>query len=362
MKRVAKIVGIGAAIVLIATVGVALEFLREQGQFRTLTPHFGGVCKPIALEASVEDIRIDHGTAFAYLSYLDRLAMMNGDTTVNGTIMLVDLNAAEPHLRAALIAEPPDFRPHGMSLYAPLNGSRKLFVVSHPADGSHRVEIFEQTASGLFAHAKTITHPLMSSPNAILAVGPRQFYVVNDRGGRTPFERFAEVILRRPLSNVLYFDGQAMRVAVTRLKNPSGMAGSHDGRMVYVSDTLGDQLQIFARNGTTGALRSAEAVPLGSSPDNITTDEEGNLWIAAHPKLLSLLRAFRNASSIAPTQIFKVLPSAQEPGRVTEVYLNEGQALSAGSVAAVHGDRMLIGSAVEPRLLNCRLPNFRRAP
>jgi arylesterase/paraoxonase len=102
-------------------------------------------------------------------------------------------------------------------------------------------------------------------------------------------------------------------------------------------------------------LRYAETIPLGSSPDNITTDESGNLWIAAHPKLLSLMRAFRNASSVAPTQVFEVLPGAQDPGRVSEVYLNRGEELSAGSVAAVHGGRMLIGSVIEPRLLDCRL-------
>jgi hypothetical protein len=49
------------------------------------------------------------------------------------------------------------------------------------------------------------------------------------------------------------------------------------------------------------------------------------------------------------------LPTAQESRRVTEVYLNEGEQLSAGSVAAVHGGRMLIGSAVDPRLLDCSL-------
>jgi hypothetical protein len=178
---------------------------------------------------------------------------------------------------------------------------------------------------------------------------------VNDTGGKTNLERFEEVTLREPLANLVYFDGQAMRVAVTNLKMPTGIAGSHDGRMVYVSDTLGDQLQIFARNGMTGVLRYAETIPLGSSPDNVTIDENGALWVAAHPKLLSLMRAFRNASSIAPTQIFKVLPGAQDPGRVTEVYLNRGEEISAGSVAAVHGGHMLIGSVIEPRLLDCRL-------
>jgi arylesterase/paraoxonase len=356
---VAKKIGIVGVIVLVGAAAIGVEFLRREGQFRTIHPHFSGVCRSIAMEGSAEDIRIDHGTGLAYLSYLDRRAVLNGDS-VNGTIMLVDLAAETPHLRAALTSEPPDFRPVGISLYTPRYGTRKLFAVSRPANGPQRVEIFEQTTSGLFAPVKTVTHPLMTSVNAILAVGPRQFYVLNDSGATTKLERVEEVTLRRALSKLLFFDGQAMRVTATHLKTPTGLAGSYDGRTVYVSDTLGEQLHVFARNSTTGGLRRTETIPLDSAPDNITLDENGNLWIAAHPKLLALMRAVRNPSSVSPTQVFRFAPIGKEPERLSEVYLNGGEQLSAGSVAAVHGDHMLIGSLTEAKLLDCQLQGSAR--
>lgn len=352
----AKKVGIVAVVILVVAAAAAVEFLRRQGQFRTIHPHFGGTCKTIAMEGSAADVRIDHGTLFAYLSYLDRRAVLNGDS-VNGTVMLIDLRSDEPRLRAALTVEPPDFRPQGMSLYTPRHGTRKLFVVSRPASGPRRVEIFEQTSSGAFAPIKTVTHPLMTSPNAILGVGARQFYVANDSGATTAYEHFKEATLRRPLANLLYFDGQAMRAVAAGLHTPTGLAASYDYRTIYASDTLGDRLQVYARNLLTGGLRRTETISLDSAPDKITSDENGILWVAAHPKLLALMRAFRDPASRAPTQVFRVAPDAQDPGgRPIEIYMNAGEQISAGSVAAVHGDRMLIGSAVEPKLLDCKLP------
>jgi hypothetical protein len=41
---------------------------------------------------------------------------------------------------------------------------------------------------------------------------------------------------------------------------------------------------------------------------------------------------------------------------VEEILLDAGGALSASSVAAVRGDRLLVGGIYEPRFLDCRLP------
>lgn len=354
MSSVAKVAGIIGVLVLLAVVISAVELLRRGGQFRSIDPHFAGSCKTVALQASAEDVRIDHGTELAYLSYLDRRAVLRGEN-VNGTVMLVDLRAKELRPRAALSMDPPDFRPLGMSLYSPRLGTRKLFVVSRPATGAPRVEIFEQLRSGAYAPVKTVTHALMTSPNAVVAVGSRQFYVVNDAAPQSGFEHFEAVMLRPARSTLLYYDGQAMKVVATGLKSAAGLAGSHDGQSVYVSDTLGERLQVFARNPITGNLRRTETVPLGSAPDNITVDEQGDLWIGAHPKLLTLMRSFRDPDVRAPAQVFRYSPRAPEGERLTEVFVDSGEQISAGSVAAAHAGRLLIGSVMDPELLDCRL-------
>ena len=52
-----------------------------------------------------------------------------------------------------------------------------------------------------------------------------------------------------------------------------------------------------------------------------------------------------------------VLLAALRLARTLEkVFLDTGETLSASSVAAVHGNRLLIGGSYEPRLLDCRLP------
>jgi hypothetical protein len=352
---VTKKVGLAALVLGILILIVAAELLRRSGVFVRISPHFDGQCTPVEMSASAEDIQIDHGTGLAYLSYWDRRAALQGKNPP-GTVMLVDLNAEQLHVRAALSNEPPDFHPQGMSLYTPLRGTRKLFV-GHPSNQVHRVEIFEQLRSGAFASVKTVSHPLLTAPSAIVAVGPRQFYVINDSSGQTPLERMQiGTGLKDAPSNLLYYDGQTMRVVAQGLKAPSGLAGNKERRSLYVGEAAARQLRIFAVDPATGYLKQREVVPLPSAPANITVSEEDELWIASHPKLLALIGVLRDPMGArSPTQVFRFVPHAPDEERLTEVFVDKGDRLSTGSVAAVHQDRLLLGSLTEPKLLDCRL-------
>ncbi|MCP5327421.1 MAG: hypothetical protein H7A15_02010 [Sinobacteraceae bacterium] len=61
---------------------------------------------------------------------------------------------------------------------------------------------------------------------------------------------------------------------------------------------------------------------------------------------------------MAPTQIYRFLPQAKGSSRLTEVYLNDGRQISAGSVGAVFNQHScwLIGSGTDLRILRCQLP------
>ena len=170
-KKNRFIVAAVAALVLIAV------FAYPRIANRT-SSHIDGACREIATAAGVNDISIDEARGIAYLAYLDRKPDANGKVPV-GTIMLVDLNAKEPRVRAALSTDPPNFRPLGVSVYAPAQGPRRLFVLD-AGTGTFAVHVFDQSSTGAFTLAETRHDSRLVNPRTIVAKGPDQFDIVNE--------------------------------------------------------------------------------------------------------------------------------------------------------------------------------------
>ncbi len=337
----------------------AVDLLRFGGQFTRIEPAFAGSCDPVALDASVEDIKIDRTRGIAYLSYLDRAALIRGDNAT-GTIMLMDLNIAEPRARAAMAYDPAGFRPHGIFLLQRPDTPARLFAVSHPPDGTHAVVIAEQGSSGQFFPEEPVRDPLFVHPNAVAAVGPRQFYVANDSGAASGFERASEVLLRRGLGTVVYYDGDSARVVERGVKFAAGIALSPDTSRLYLAETLAKQLRIYRRDPVTGDIELDETVPLGTAPDNLNVDQDGVVWIAAHPKLLAFRAHVKEPAKRAPAQVLRFDPRGPKPAegendtRVTQVYLDAGEKLSAATVAAAWRDQFLLGGLLDHKVFICK--------
>jgi arylesterase/paraoxonase len=354
MKQALRIAGFAILGIFAILAVVAFDFLRHGGAFASLEPQGPDSCATVPMEASAEDIQIDRERGVAYLSYLDRRAQVEGQPVL-GTVMLLDLNRPEPRPRAALLDNPPAFRPHGMSLYVTPEGRRWLFVISHPPDAGHTVEIFRETPAGIFAHEETIRDALLFDPNAIVAVGARQFYVANDSGARNGFERVQEMLFRRGLADLVYFDGSSMRVVGSGLKTPAGIATSPDLVTVYVGETSGKRMRIYERDVVDGDLELLETVELPGAPDNLNVDAEGKVWIAAHAKILALIRHFGDPAKPAPTMILRFEPGVAEAERVRTILVDPGEKISAGSVGAVWRDTLLVGSITDRKVLLCEL-------
>lgn len=84
-------------------------------------------------------------------------------------------------------------------------------------------------------------------------------------------------------------------------------------------------------------------------------DEDGELWIGAHPQLLTTAKHFKDPMTPSPSQVIHVTPREGGGYDVEEVYLDEGDEISASSVAAARGSRLLIGAIFEAKFLDCRL-------
>ena len=360
MKRPVKPLVLVLGGIAVAVLVLLVYVAHIGGVFRTVETRFAGTCSVVTIEGSSEDIQIDSERGVAYLSVLNRASVARGDAGT-GTIMLIDLNLAEPAPRAALAYDPPDFRPHGISRLSRAGEPDRLFAISHRPDGSHAVELFEQGSSGTFLPRETLRDAAFVHPNALAAVGPREFYLVNDTESSEPEPRFVDVMLQRGHGTLVYFDGQQARVVASDLAFPAGIAASADGSRLYVGEALASQLRIYRRDARTGALALDEVVPLQTAPDNINIDADGVLWIAAHPRLLAFQSHVRDPAKRAPTQVLRFDPRGPKPAggapdlRLAQILTDGGSGISAGTVAAHWRNQLLVGALLDPKVLTCKM-------
>ncbi len=319
--------------------------------FRNVQPAFAGDCKSLPLTGSAEDIQPDRERSIVYLSVMDRKSLV-GDGDVQGTVLQVNLSHPTLHAEPALASQPQHFRPHGLSLYVDDQGQRYLFAINHPVNrGSEpeRVELFRQNESGTFEHIETFTDPQFLSPNDLIAVGPRQFYIANDKSG----DGFAAILQLFGIgaSPLTYFDNGTARTVLHDFASGSGIHVSADGNTLYVAETMAQRIRVLARDPVTGNVTELQRISIGTAPDNIDVAPDGSLWIGTHPNTLQLIRHFI-AGEPAPSQVLR-LRLDDDSAAQENIFLDDGQILSASSVGVSYDKLLLIGSITQPTLLIC---------
>ncbi len=320
--------------------------LRSFNHFGTVTRAFEGVCTPVSGVAGPEDMALDPGKGRVFISSLDRR-----DPEARGAIHIVD--PADPLAaegwRDMTDGAPADFLPLGLDYYEK-GGVGRLFVVNAV---NNAVEIFDVAEDGALTHLNTLTERRLTSPNNVTAMSVDTFYVTNDvKAGRdTNIGKF-QFLTRAGEGEVFYFNGVAWSVVASGLRFANGVAATEDGGEIYVAETAGKAIRVFARNVDSGALRRIRTVRTPVAPDNLTVDADGVLWAAGMPKPLGLPRHAANTEALAPSAVMRV-----DEGGAAMVYLDDGSELSASSVAARVGDALMIGALYEHKFLLCDLPD-----
>ncbi len=351
IKAILKLIG---WLILISLVFTAVVAWRGNF-FRQVESNFAGNCEALPLEGSAEDILVDRERGFAYISLLDRLGLVEGRDDVQGTVALINLNAKTPASRVALLDKPAHFRPHGLSLYVDATGQRHLFVLNHPKNrGSEpeMVELFFEVRPGAFRHVRTWTDEKFLSPNDLVAVGPAQFYVANDKA--TSGLRGAIQQLGIGGSPLTYVDDNKVRVVLDDIASGGGINASADGQRLYVAETSAQRIRVLERDATTGDVKDLQRIPIGTSPDNVDVAADGSLWIGAHANTFKLIQHFA-AKKPAPSQVLRLVLDTN--GQATDqdnVYLDDGSTFSASSVGASYKDQVLVGSITERKIMLCR--------
>lgn len=331
------------------------DTLNVAGSFKSLSPHAEVVIKKVyAGMAGPEDMDIDRDTGLLFISSADRWKNMRGEKTNDGIYLLSIQSEADPRKLSTTYAG--EFHPHGIS-FLKTDSASWLFVVNHNSKGSE-ILLFEYRSDSLF-HKGSFSSQDLCCPNDVVGIDANErfakFYVTNDHGTTGGLMRTLEDYLRLPLSSLLYYDGNSFSKAHGGFNYANGINVSKDGTKLYVATTTGRNLITFNRDLETGKLELVSTTPLKTGADNIDVDENGDLWVGAHPKLFAFVAHAKDSSKHSPSQVLKLTP---EPGgnyTVREVYLDEGSQLSGSSIAVRYGNELFIGVVFESKVIRAEL-------
>ena len=325
------------------------------GEFATIAPHFDGSCAPISGIVGAEDLALDRRGERVFISSIDR----RGDATrqaATGALWSLDLAApaAAPIRRTHGLSFP--FHPHGIGL-ATSASATVIMVVNHRGGGhvfeavQDTIEVFKATTDGDLEHLRSVADPLLRSVNDVAPLPDGRFYATIDHGQPGGFMRKIEDYTRRPWASVVLYDGGRARRVADGLRYANGVALSAEGAELYVAATVDRAIFVYGV-GPDGALSLLRRIETGTGVDNITVDDEGMLWLGAHPKLLTFVRHAADSSVLSPSQVLRVDPRS---GRVDEILLDDGRQLSGSAAAVPWVDRLLIGPVFDDHMLDCRM-------
>lgn len=318
------------------------------GMLAKLEPKLIDQCRAVNIFPGTEDVTIDPELGIAFISADDRRATFAG-APVQGGVYALRLDGTD---RVAKVS--PDsfgeFHPHGLSLWRGNDGRKRLFVVNHTLNNGDRIEIFDIGTGGALMHVESIAFAAMTSPNDVLGVGPRAFYVTNDKGIREGFMSQVEAYLALPLSSLAYYDGQDGRIVARGLAYANGVNMSADGKKLYASEFLGRRVVAYDRDDATGDLKKTATFKVKTGPDNIEIAADGALWIAGHSKVFDFLKHAEDPAAIAPSHVIRVDPAT---GAGEDVLIDTTGVINGSSVGAVWDDTLIVGAVFDDHVMVC---------
>jgi arylesterase/paraoxonase len=114
------------------------------------------------------------------------------------------------------------------------------------------------------------------------------------------------------------------------------------------------EVQMYDRDLKDGALKLRGGIYIGSGLDNIDVDEDGSLWLGAHPNLLALTAVRDDPKALSPSQAVRV-SFVGDGAQIDEIFLDRGDRISGVSVAARYGKRLLLGQIFGDGILDCTM-------
>jgi arylesterase/paraoxonase len=341
---------LGRALAMLAIVALASATVRgiwSNGVFSTVKTGFFGSCKIAGDLPGVQDAEIANG--MMYLS----VGSARGPAAADG-IYALPLSGGPLH---KLSGAPADFHPRGIGLYRTPDGKGLfLMAVNRRSSGRFSIDSFEVTnpaaAPALVAEG-TIEGGLLINPQDVAVASPSTFYVTNGTASKNPLIHALQTYGILSGGNVLYFNGMSFSQVADGLYGTRSLMLVQGGSHLIVGGLLSRSLTSFSRESFTGALTEAGNLNLPAGPEKLSIDGQGELLVGAHANLLDWRAFTADPHRRAPSQVLRVSLSGGVPQLAEQVYGNDGSEIAGASIGVSMGKRLLIGSSLDGKLLDC---------
>ncbi len=355
-----KIIGVLLLAAMLLLAGYIANLMYETGYFRNIEHKSPGQLLSYIEIPGAEDMAISRQGRFLIVSSDDRAGRRDGQKS-QGALYKIDLD--DPTLSPRLLTKgfTKRLHPHGISMLQLDSTTHRLLVINHVGnyremgmgDTRHYVEEFLLRGDSL-THQRTYEHQILAHPNDIVAIGPVQFYFTNSQGARNRLELFTENYLGWSKSSVGFYDGVSFRKVDDKLPYANGINYEPSNDRLYVATSRDFQLRVYSRQ-VGGALQLEQLVDCETGVDNIEIDDQGTLWIAAHPDLLTFASFASGRQPKAPSEVIRVTFNGTAH-KLETVYLDDGGEVSAASVAIPFEDKLFIGNVMDMRFPVIQLP------
>ncbi|KAI6363580.1 hypothetical protein MCOR25_005863 [Pyricularia grisea] len=235
--------------------------------------------------------------------------------------------------------------------------------------GNSTVEIFETGPDATeLRHVRTYAHPNITVPNRATFAGDDAdagIYVTNESKTKVGF--LANMISILPLGSVQFCDAAGCEEISSRIKFPNGLYRARDG-LLYVPSSGSSTIRVYRHvpgtsnnEGRRHPVEEVGFIDVGYSIDNISEDADGNLFVAAFPKVMEILKFGDDPlNKWSTATIFRIRKTQEADGKLSFTFekLIEDRDKEAlpGATTAVRDaktGRLFLGGVTTPFITVC---------
>jgi arylesterase/paraoxonase len=320
--------------------------LVSTGFFRTIETKFDGVILQKTALKGAEDMIMSYEDSFLLISATNRM-IYPPTVEEKGGLFLIDVTSEDFKPISLSKSFKKSFAPHGISMIKK-DSSYQIMAINHTLK-KHSIEVFDLYKTKL-THIKTLEHSSMISPNDLVMIDENRFYFTNDHGYVEGISKFIEEYGGLSVSNVVYSDGKEYKEVADGIAYANGINYDFKRNLLFVASPRGFLVKVYSKK-EDGSLTFIEDIPCGTGVDNIEFDKEGNLWIGAHPDLITFGEYAKGNKEISPSEIIKIKYKTQGDYSIESVYLEDGKEMSASTVATTFGNLIFVGNVMDDEFL-----------